>query len=437
MTTVRVGAALKFGRGHKVKEPVYTETMPVMVKDPEVQFSVNSPANIPAERRVRETFPLRNYIFFDLGSTEIPERYVLISKDQVKDFREDQLEVFKPKSLSGRADRQMIAYYNILNILGDRMVKYFSSSVVLRGASMQGVEDGKAMAESVKSYLVNTFGIAGSRITTEGRIKPIIPSEQKGGTLELDLLRQGDRRVSIATNDPELIMEFQSGHESPLKPVEINTVQQAPVDSYVTFNVTGAKDAFSSWSVEVRDEKGAIQSFGPYTQEKVSIPGKTILGARPEGNFKVTMTGKTKSGKSVKKETSVHMVLWTPPTDEEGMRFSVIFEFNQSDAIAIYDKYLTEVVTPKIPKGALVLIHGHTDIIGDELHNMDLSVDRAIEVKVILEKALAKEGRTDVIFDVSGYGEDESLSPFENKFPEERFYNRTVIIDIVPSKETE
>jgi len=54
-----------------------------------VEFSINSPLNIPVERRVRETFPLRNYVFFDLGSTEIPDRYVLITKDQVKDFKED------------------------------------------------------------------------------------------------------------------------------------------------------------------------------------------------------------------------------------------------------------------------------------------------------------------------------------------------------------
>jgi hypothetical protein len=31
---------------------------------------------------------------------------------------------------------------------------------------------------------------------------------------------------------------------------------------------------------------------------------------------------------------------------------------------------------------------------------------------------------------VNGYGEDSNRSPFNNKFPEERFYNRTVIIDI-------
>jgi hypothetical protein len=38
----------------------------------------------------------------------------------------------------------------------------------------------------------------------------------------------------------------------------------------------------------------------------------------------------------------------------------------------------------------------------------------------------------DVTFETYEFGEDLSYAPFENDSPEERFYNRTVIIDIVP-----
>jgi outer membrane protein OmpA-like peptidoglycan-associated protein len=434
ITTVRVGAVLKFGRGKKIAQPVKAVPVAAVIPVPDVKFSVNSPGNIPTERRVRETFPLRNYVFFDLGSVNISDRYVLLTKDQVKDFKEDQLEVFKPKKLSGRSDRQMIVYYNVLNILGDRMGKSPAAIVRLTGASMEGDSDGLAMAESVKKYLVTVFGIDASRIKTEGRVKPRIPSEQPGATKELELLREGDHRVSIASDSPELLMEFQSGDNANLRPVEIVGTQVAPLDSYVTFTADGANKAFTSWSLEVRDEKNALQNFGPYTQEKVSIPGKSILGTRPEGNYKVTMVGKTKDNKTVKKEIPVHMVLWTPAENEEGQRYSIIFEINDDQAISAYEKYLTDVVTPKIPKSGTVIIHGHADIIGDAAHNLELSINRANEVKSIIESALTKAGRTDVKFEVFGFGEDESLSPFNNNFPEERFYNRTVIIDIIPPK---
>jgi len=424
VNTLRVGAALKFGRG-KVNTPVVVNN---------VQFSVNSPTNITADRRVRETFPLRNYVFFNQGSTAIPDRYVLLEKNQVKDFKEDQLEMFTPKTLAGRSDREMTVYYNVMNIVGDRLGKNPPATITLVGSSENGPQEGKIMAEAVKSYLVNTFGIEASRISIEGRDKPKLPSEQPGGTKELDLLREDDRRVSIESNSPALLMEFQSGPEAALKPVEIMAIQEAPLDSNVTFTTAGSDKAYTSWSMEITDDKGIIQNFGPFMQESVSIPGKSILGNRPKGTYLVTMMGTKEDGTIEKKEATVNMVLWTPAKDEEGQRYSVLYEFNDSKAISTYEKYLTEIVAPKIPQGGKVIIHGYTDIIGDEIKNRNLSLARANDVKRIIENSLAKTGRKDVAFEVQGFGEDQSLTPFNNRFPEERFYNRTVIIDIIPEK---
>ena len=436
VTTLRVGAALKLGSGHKIDKTVKAEAfVPVAVEAaPEVTFTINSPKNIVADRRINETFPIRNYVFFDLGSDKIPARYVLLRKDQVKDFKEDQLEVFTPKELSGRSDRQMTAYYNVLNILGDRMQKHPSTRITLTGSSMQGEADGMEMAKTVKVYLVDVFGINPSRIKTEGRVKPVLASEQKGGTKELELLRQGDRRVTISSDSPELIMEFRSGPDAPLKPVAITVVQTAPLDSYVTFNVDKGNKAFTSWTLVVTDEAGNVQNYGPYTNDKVSIPGKDILGNRPEGNYKVKMVGQGRNGNTVTKESTVHIVLWKAPENEEGMRFSILYDFNNSAANNQYHDYLTKIVNPKIPANAIVIIHGHSDIIGDTDYNLRLSVARANNVRDIMQDGLKKSGRSDVTFEVYGFGEDPKMMPYANKYPEERFYNRTVIIDIIPKK---
>jgi len=436
ITTVRAGIALKFGRGRKIGTSVKTDVIPVavIVTEPKVKFTVEAPKNAQAPATASETFPIRNYVFFDLGSTEIPERYVLLKKDEVKDFKEDQLDAHASANVSGRSDRQMNAYYNILNILGNRMVKNPSTTIMLVGSSEKDPQDGREMAESVKKYLVTIFEINASRITTQGRAKPSVPSEQPGGKLDLVLLREGDRRVTIESNSPVLLMEFHSGSDIPLKPVEIIAVQEAPVDSYITFNVEDEEDAFTSWSLKTEDEQGAVKTFGPYTEAEVSIPTKSILGTRPEGDYKVTMIGQTKNGLTIERETSAHMVLWTPAKTEESMRFSIIYEFNKSVAINIYEKYLLEVVTPKIPDNATVIINGYTDIIGGEENNQKLSLARANNVKRILEKGISDAGRKNVKFEVSGLSEDQSLSPFNNKYPEERFYNRTVIIDIIPEK---
>ena len=425
IATLRAGVVLKFGRGKLIS------AVPVANK---FTFVINSPDNTVAVANVRETFPLRNYVFFDLGSNEIPDRYVKLRRNQVKSFKENQLDTYKPKSLSGRSERSLSVYYNILNILGDRMQKNQSATINLVGSSETGAEDGRLMAESVKKYLVDVFQIDRSRISVEGLDKPKIPSLRPDGVLELDLLRAGERRVSIESTSPSLLMEFQSGPNTPFREVEIAPLTVAPESSYLTLNVKGADVAFTNWRVEVKGSDGKIQKFGPYTQDEVKIPGSSILGTKDQGDYKIKLIGTTPDGRQVTEEQSSRLTLWKPSTQAESMRFSVIYEFNSSDAIKIYEKYLTEVVTAKIPKNGNVVINGYTDSIGEEKNNTELSLARANDVKAILQKSLMKNGRNDVTFTVNGNGENPDLQPFGNALPEERFYNRTVVIDIKPSK---
>jgi outer membrane protein OmpA-like peptidoglycan-associated protein len=432
ITTFRVGAALKFGAGEK--NPVPTSNNVILPLSDGVRFSVISPENIPEQRRVKEIFPLRNDVFFNEGSTEIPGRYVLLSKSQIANFKEDNLDAFVPKNLSGRSDRGMTVYYNVLNILGDRLGKNPSSTISLVGFSAKGQEDAKEMAESVKKYLTDIWNINGSRISVEGREKNLAAAQQASGSKDNPMLLEGDRKVTILSTSAPLLMEFQSGADAKLKPVEFTAIQIAPLDSYLTFNVEGARSAFSSWRLEIKDENGKVQNFGPFTAEQVRIPGKNILGVRPKGRYNVKMIGTTKSGALVTKDANVNMVLWKPASDELGSRYSVIYDFDESKAINIYEKYLTSVIAPSIPRGSTVIVQGHTDIIGSEEYNQTLSLARANDVKSILLNELKRTGRNDVKFEVHGMGEDNTTSPFDNALPEQRAYNRTVLIEIVPRK---
>jgi len=428
VSTLRTGVALKFGKGKAVPAIVEVPVVEVPLRD--VTFSVRAPKSVPVERQVSETLPLRNSVFFDEGSSQIPNRFVMLSKSQASDFREVQLENEQTATMTGRSARQLNVYHNILNITGDRMRSNPGTVIALSGASMKGAQEGKAFAEAVKYYLIDRFGIDGSRISTEGRVKPLIPSEQPGGRKELTLLREGDRRVDILSGSPELLMEVGGGM---MKPVNINAVQVDPMDSHVVFNVGGAKDLLRTWSMDITDNMGMTKRYGPYTRDIVSIPGKEILGNSPDGNYKVVMTGVNKKGITTVKESSVYLVRQTE-TVEKGYRFSILFDFDKSRTIDSYEKFLVEVVSPLITDGSKVIIHGHTDIIGSEDYNATLSESRAAQTQKIIERALNNAGKKNVIFETIGYGEDLDRSPFENNLPEERFYNRTVIIDIVPVK---
>jgi hypothetical protein len=56
----------------------------------------NSPNNVPGERRMTEIFPLRNYVSFNEGSSEIPNRCI-INKKSSKGFQRRSIETLLQK----------------------------------------------------------------------------------------------------------------------------------------------------------------------------------------------------------------------------------------------------------------------------------------------------------------------------------------------------
>ncbi len=411
LTTMRFGVTVKFASSSSVSSQASEN----------LAFTVSAPRIIPSERRVQETFPTRNFVFFDAGSTAVPARYVALNATEATTFHEDQLLEARPQDLTGRSRRQLTVYHNVLNVVGDRMRRNREASIDLRGSSASGAADGRALAESVKRYLVEVFGIDAGRIRTAGFDKPSVPSVQRGATRELDLLGPEDRRVEIASATADL-----------LDPVQIISLQEDPLDSDVLVTVEGAKEMLASWSIEATGDDGKVQRFGPYTRDQERIPGRSILGNRLQGQYTLAMVGETSGGQTVRKEEKVRLVRSDEQDENSGWRFSILFEFDQSKTVSTYNRFLTNEVAPLIPSGGSVIIHGHTDVVGEESYNLKLSRERATETMEVLQNALAKAGKRNVRFDTYGFGEDVRRAPFENTLPEERFYNRTVIIDIIP-----
>ncbi len=430
ISTLRVGIAIKFGKTKAKKEVSQPYYAPVMVPavavspviaEKEIHFTVQVPDLIPVKRVIKETFPLRNYVFFEKGTNEIPERYVVLNKEEAKRFNEGLFMEPEPLDSTRRSQRQLTVYSNILNILGYRMRQNPAYEVTLIGASAgDGAELGLIYAKKLKDYLVNIFGIADYRIKIEGRNQPIIPSEQPGGTKYLSLLREGDRRVDIVDLTGNL-----------LSPLQISVIQQNPIDSWIIFKPeNGMKKHVKSWNMDITDESGVKRHYGPYTNSQESISGNLILKERQSGTFKAEMEGECYDGTIVKREKTFKLSK-SNAKEEEGYRFSILYDFDKPNTVESYDKFLTDVVAPLIKENSKIIIHGHTDIIGEDEYNIYLSVQRANNVKTILEKALKNLGINNTKFEVYGFGSDENYAPFENKLPEERFYNRTVIIDIV------
>lgn len=444
ITAVRAGLTLKIGRGSlepiiidpeppvvEPEKPVDPEVPEIAITEPPVVFNAFAPL---AENSIisNEVYPLRNIMFFDAGSTAIPNRYTLLSAAEAQRFSEENLQDQRDISRRNQNNNQMIIYYNILNILGDRMRNYPNTTITLAGFSAgQGQERGKQQAESIKNYLVSVFNISAQRIRTTGADWPEHRSFRHSQQSHADLRLDSDRRVEIFSDSKELLMGDAGRLSGILKPFIIAWPDEDKRKDNVTFSLTNAERYMNEWNVELTDPQGLVIQFGPFKTSSENVPGYKILEQGSEGIYNVVMRGVTKEGVEISDETSFEL--------HQGLiqkvnviRFSMLYNFDVYETPAPYRQFLIENVAPLVPANSRVIIHGHADVIGTPEHNHSLSLQRARDAKNMIENALISYEIHGVEFEVYGFGEMTDQAPFQNRLPEGRFYNRTVIIDIIP-----
>jgi outer membrane protein OmpA-like peptidoglycan-associated protein len=423
LSTVRAGLAVKFG-GRPIGGILGFDGDP----DPSTDFTLRPPNVVTDSRRVNETFPMRNYLFFDNGSTEIPARYTELSSSDASNFREEQLlkagaETGGADALQIRSRRQMEVYYNLLNVVGDRMRRFPAANIRLVGAGNGDAALGGKIAENTKKYLTSRFGIDSRRIDVEGRAMPI--ARAGSGATSGD-----DRKLLDAENTRVEIL----GPDEILRPVNIISTEEELLDNDIVFTIPSST-AVDSWSVEVEGGSGGPQIFGPWRGVTTArIGAKALMGSARDGRFSARTIRTLRDGRQLRSEPKDFRLVRADADEEQvGNRYSIIFEFDQSKTVQTYEKFLVETVVPSIPTGSTVIIHGHTDIIGEPDYNQKLSQSRSEAVQTILTRELTRAGKA-VTFDTYGFGEDERRALFNNTLPEQRYYNRTVVIEVVPQQ---
>lgn len=424
--TVRGGLQLKYGFGgpqsarEEAPEVVYTD------ESPEVGVAITTPIGGVATPRVRQEYlPLLNYVFFDEGQTSsMPARYNRMSQAQAMSFSETEL-LPAPQPTAGasgntgettRSERQLQVYRNVTNIVGNRMRENTSAKITLVGSG-KSAQEGRQRAELVKNYLVNSFGISSDRIEVKGQtVPPHASGTRVTPESDLPLVAEENNRVEILTSDDEL-----------LRPVKLNVYENEPIESDIILSVA-SNTRVSYWKVEI-DGSGRKATYGPFYSNVARINAAPVLGDKKSGTYNARITAVAADGTEV--YTTESFTLAKAQSDpEESSRYSILFEYDDSESLSKYEDFLRKTVAPKIADGSMVFIHGHTDVAGKEEYNAELSEARAEEAEKILADELKSLGR-DVTFETYGLGESEYRSPFGNDDPEERYYNRTVMIEIV------
>jgi len=416
ITTIRGGIAFKFGRGTRMPVPDHVEIPTVIPDKSEVTI-------LPIEKQSGiENIELIGRVFYDLKAKEID---------------------YSAKSTQNRPSEGIVTENkdelpalenNILNEIGNYLKRYPKEQLTLIGTSNQDKTDGKEMAESVSTYLKDVYGISNSSINTTGKKVKVGHEVYSGNKDELLLLEYGSRKVLVKSQNRALMLEISNLYPGP-KTKRVFVINEPVPDNYLAFSTENAQEPLSSWSLKLTDEKGVVQNFGPFSKDFVKIPTRLVLGDKAEAYFNILVSGQSKNLITINKDTTIHIARWTPPQLEKNYRFSVTYAFNNPKAIRTFEKYLVSAVLPNIPVNGRVVIHGHSENIESTDYYLKTSLTRENDVKRILEDALAKLRRTDVNFEMHGFGEDVNISVFERVPEEKKLVWRTVIIDIVNSEE--
>ncbi|NBO72017.1 hypothetical protein EBV26_16290, partial [bacterium] len=185
--------------------------------------------------------PLLNFVFFEEGDDQIPQRYAQLEKNDTPLFDIDFI----------HTPNHVETYLHILNIIGKRMTEKPNSVITLTGcnADIQQEKGDKALsmrrAESVKAYLRNVWNIADERMLLKNRNLP-----EKSANTQTAMGAQENRRVEITTNEPYIT--------SPIITLDTVRTMNPPV---VRFRPQIDVDSVDEWQLTAGQKDKELRRF--------------------------------------------------------------------------------------------------------------------------------------------------------------------------------
>jgi outer membrane protein OmpA-like peptidoglycan-associated protein len=389
---------------------------------------------VPNVRIVREEverttlLPLLPYVFFELNSADLPLRYVQYSPEEARLF--DMREFV---TIAANGNRSVInAYYNVLNVIGRRLLEHPTLSVEIVGSSSLGEDMRLAdqRASSVIEYLRSRFNLSAHRMRVGS------PIRQKSTETD-ERIAHEYRRVSIVATweitkpiivrdttititPPGIDFELSTSIE-PVNEVQLTAWQQdidSPLYSYL--DVMVPKQAIR-WDLETDVEHHPTSdmplssqvnmvdaSFKKYASNLVKIPVDQYTLHRKK-------SGKITGGKEIHQ---YNLILFDRNSEALRPDHERII-----DSIVASDGYV-------LPTSRISVI-GYADSTGTKDINDQLSKGRAQSVATRMKQRFSDVVTDSQFADVRGVGSFDVLRlPDGQTLPEGRFYSRTVIITI-------
>jgi outer membrane protein OmpA-like peptidoglycan-associated protein len=367
-----------------------------------------------------DLYPLLNYVFFDVGSSKLPDRYILFKNN-------NQTKFFADTSIAGGT---LNKYYHILNIYGFRLNRYPDTKIEIVGTCDGTTPEEKRAglteerAKAVYNYFKDIWQISTDRMKLTYLPKPKVVSNLKDsfGIVE-------NRRTEILCDDWRVMQPvFDKDPKTFPQPETMEWVLKNGIeDKIIDKRRIEIKRNGQPWKT-LEDLKLGKDNVGwDWQNDDAAYP-------KDDAEYVAQLIVTTKSGKECKSDPIVVPVMQVTSEkkkvaiggDSTLERYNLIlFPFDKSDAGPINERIMREYVYERVKPTSWCEVVGHTDIVGLYEHNQKLSDRRATTVRNGINSET--KSRYGVLL-VRGVGEDEAL--YTNELPEGRFYNRTVQVVI-------
>ena len=362
-------------------------------------------------------YPLLTYVFFENGSSVIPDRY--------HRFRNtSETRMFSDETIAGGT---LAKYYHILNIFGFRLTKHPNEKIDIVGTNNQITPEerraglSKERADNVFNYLRDVWNISPDRMRVVYRDVPQTPSNQRDS-----LGIQENRRVELISSEWEIF-----------KPIFDKDVSRLPQPEEMVFELHNGIDDEIVAKRELIIKRGETVWHRVTTELGTTNPTyewdwTNENGEYPLDNvpytaqlFVTTNTGAVCSSDPIEipvmhvsSEERVIAIGEEKTREEYSL---ILFPFDSHEAGPINERVMRDYVYTRVFPLSEIVVTGHTDIIGLYDRNMRLSERRAATVRDGIQRSSRGKFKS---MNVRGVGPNTPL--YTNDLPEGRFYNRTV-----------
>ncbi|MCX5876901.1 MAG: OmpA family protein [Deltaproteobacteria bacterium] len=366
-----------------------------------------------------DSSPLLNHIYFDTGKSSIPSRYVaLASPAETRAFAEEKL--------TGTMEK----HHHVLNVIGKRLLANPEARITLVGCnSNTGVEKGKmalakSRAEAVAAYLKAVWGIDPSRMEIKARNLPAVPSSSRvpEGIVE-------NQRVEILATHPAILDTIKSIYlleQADTKEIRITPSLQAETEiAHWQLRLLGADKVLAT-----REGAGNPPTEVAFALETLGLRNLAALGQLSadlevkdkEGNVFSTASSPIAIN-FIRREERIAQKTGNKVVEKYGL---ILFDFDRTE-LKDRNQVIVNRVLARVAelKSVVMDIAGHTDSIGTEKYNIDLSARRA---KAVYDTTL--QAKSVAAANITHTGNGPNNPPYDNSLPEGRSLNRTVIITL-------